>query len=235
MTSKKVIIIPTYNEKENIKILIPLIFNLFPNIYIAVADDNSPDGTALLVQEYKKEYPNLSLISIKEKDGLAKAYINAFLKILQDSDVNSIVMMDADFTPQLKYLPEMIEKSDNYDVVIGSRYVKGSKMVGCGLLRRIMSFGGNLYCRAILRIPIHDYSCGYMVISTDLLRRVDLTKISALGYSFISELKYLFYKAGAKFYEVPIVFMERTEGQSKFSLGIIFEGILTPWKILLKK
>jgi len=232
---KNIIIIPTYNEKENIRILIPLIFELLPDIEVIVADDNSPDGTVSLVEKFKNKYPNISIISRKEKGGLAKAYINVFLKILPDKEIKSIVMLDADFAPQLKYLPAMLKKSNDYQVVIGSRYTQGGKTIGLKLPRKILSLFGNLYCKTILKIPIHDYSCGYMVISADLMRKTDLSKINASGYSFISELKYLLYKAGGKFFEVPITFTERTQGKSKFSFHILLEGILTPWRIIIKR
>jgi len=232
---KKVIIIPTYNEKENIKILIPQIFKLLPNISVIVADDNSPDGTDFIVTEFKKEYPNISLVSRKEKDGLAGAYINVFSQIINDKDIEFVIMMDADFSPQLKYLPEMIEKSKDYGVVIGSRHAPGSKMIGSKLLRRILSFLSNLYCRMILRIPIYDYSCDFMVISMDLMRRINLSKIRAKGYAFIPELKYFLYKAGATFFEVPIIFIERVKGKSKISRSIILEGIIIPLKLIFSK
>lgn len=235
MIYKNVIIISTYNEKENIKILIPMIFKLLPDISVIVADDNSPDGTAFIVDEFKKEYSNLSIISRKEKKGLAKAYINVFLQVLEDKDIKSIIMVDADFAPQLQYLPEMIKKSEHYGVVIGSRHVKGSKMIGSKLSRRILSFFGNMYYKMILRIPIYDYSCDYMVISMDLMRKIDLSKINAKGYAFVPELKYLLYKVGATFFEVPIIFIERTKGESKISNQIIIENIFNPWKIIFKQ
>jgi len=232
---KKVIVIPTYNEKENIEILIPQIFKLLPNISVIVADDNSSDSTASIVTEFKKEYSNITLVSRKEKDGLARAYINVFLQIINDKDIESVILMDADFSPQLKYLPEMIEKSKDYGVVIGSRHALGSKMIGSKLPRRVLSFFGNLYYKMILRMPIHDYSCDYMVISIDLMRKIDLSKIGAKGYAFVPELKYLLYKAGATFFEVPIIFIERIEGKSKISIKIILEGVINPWKIVFRK
>jgi len=232
---KNIIIIPTYNERENIKTLIPQIFKLLPDISVIIADDNSPDGTAQIVAELKKEYLNLSLVSRKQKDGLSKAYLNVFSQVLQDEDIKSIIMMDADFSTQLKYLPEMLKKSEHYSVVIGSRHVSGSKMIGCKLSRRILSFFGNLYYRMILRIPIYDYSCGFVVISAELLRKIDFSKIKASGYAFIPELKYLLSKSGATFFEVPITFIERTQGESKFSFPIFWEGIFAPWKMIFKK
>jgi len=232
---KNIIIIPTYNEKENIKILIPQVFELLPDISIVVADDSSPDGTALAVAELKKKYPNLSLISKKQKNGLGKAYINAFLEVLKDADIESVIMMDADFSSQLRYLPEMIEKSKNYSVVIGSRYVLGSKIIGWNWWRKILSRFGNFYCGIILRMPIHDYTCGFNVISAEFLRKVDFSTLDASGYAFIPELKYLLRKAGATFFEVPITFIDRLEGKSKISSHVIGEGVLAPWKMIFKK
>lgn len=232
---KDVIIIPTYNEKENIKVLIPLIFKLIPDISVVVTDNDSPDGTAKIAEEFQKQYKNLSLFPRNPRNGLGKAYINAFLHVLKDQDVRSIIMIDADFASQSKYLPEMIKKSKEYDVVIGSRYVRGSKIIGWKLSRRILSLFGNFYCRMILRMPISDYTCGFNVISALFLRKVELEKMDISGYAFIFQLKYLLYKAGATFFEVPITFIDRTEGESKISGGIVREGILAPWKMILRK
>jgi dolichol-phosphate mannosyltransferase len=232
---KDIIIIPTYNEKENIRVLIPMIFELLPTVFVVVADDNSPDGTGQEVLELAKKYPHLSLISRKEKNGLGKAYVNAFINVLADKEVGRVIMMDADLSLQPKYLPEMIKKSEEYSVVIGSRYVTGSKIVGWQFWRRILSFCGNFYCSLIVRMPIKDYTCGFNVISAELLRKIDFSKMDASGYAFILELKYLLYKAGATFCEVPIVFVERLGGESKISSHIVHEGILAPWKMLFKK
>ncbi|MFZ2621015.1 MAG: polyprenol monophosphomannose synthase [Minisyncoccia bacterium] len=232
---KDVIIIPTYNEKESIQTIVPLVFRLLPDITVVVADDNSPDGTGMIVLGMQKQYPNLSLISRKQKDGLGKAYINAFREVLKDKGVRAIIMMDADFTAQLKFLPEMMTKSKDYSVVIGSRYVSGSKILGWQLWRKVLSFSGNFYCRIILRMPIRDYTCGFNVISADLLRKVDLSKMDASGYAFILELKYILYKVGATFFEVPITFVDRVGGESKISSHIISEGVFAPWKMIFGK
>jgi dolichol-phosphate mannosyltransferase len=232
---KNVIVLPTYNEKENIGKIIPQIFAIIPGIYILVADDSSPDGTAEIVIELMKKYPNLSLISRSEKSGLGRAYINAFNHILKDRDVGSVITMDADMSHQPKYLPEMIEKSQEYSVVMGSRYVAFGGTVGWELWRRMLSFWGNFYCRTITRMPIRDCTTGFNVIHADLLRKIDLSKIGMSGYAFLMESKYALYKAGATFFEVPIIFINRVGGESKISSHIIHEGILAPWKIIFKK
>lgn len=232
---KQVIILPTYNERENIKVLVPLIFSIMPTVSILVADDNSPDGTGMVVEEMCKTYQNLALVSRAEKNGLGRAYVHAFLHVLKDLEVKSVVMMDADLSHQPKHLPEMFAKSNLAGVVVGSRYTKGGKTVGWELWRKVLSFFGNLYCRTITRLPIHDCTGGFNVISADLLRKIDFSKMDMSGYAFIMELKYLLYKAGATFFEVPITFVNRVGGESKMSSHIINEGILAPWKMILKK
>lgn len=232
---KDVIILPTYNERENIANIIPQIFSLLPEIHILVADDNSPDGTADEVKALQGKYPRLSLISRQKKEGLGRAYIHAFSHVLKEDNVRSVIMMDADLSHQPKYLPEMLDKSIKHSVVIGSRYTSGGGTVGWELWRRLLSYWGNFYCRTITRMPINDCTAGYNVIHADLLRKIDFTKMDMSGYAFIMELKYLLHKAGATFHEVPIYFVNRVGGESKMSSHIINEGILAPWKMILKK
>lgn len=232
---KTVIVIPTYNEKENIQLLVPRIFSTLLDVDVVVADDNSPDGTGDEVNNLKYKYPRLSLITRKNKDGLGRAYINAFRKILEKGDVEKVVMMDADFSHDPKYLPEMLEKSKSYDVVIGSRYVEGGETVGWELWRRVLSYMGNLYCRVVTGLPVMDCTGGFNVISADTLKKVEFDKMDISGYAFIMEIKYLLYKAGAKFFEVPITFVNRARGETKISSHIISEGIIAPWKMKLIK
>jgi dolichol-phosphate mannosyltransferase len=232
---KNVIVIPTYNERENVETLIPIIFKSVPDVNILVADDNSPDGTAEAVKKLKETYPSLSLLSRPAKNGLGRAYIEAFSLLLNDNSVRSVIMMDADFSHDPKYLIEMLEKSHDYSVVIGSRYIMGGGTIGWELWRRVLSYFGNLYCRAITGLPIYDCTGGFNVIRADLLRKVDFKTMDMSGYAFIMELKYLLYKAGGIFYEVPITFVNRAHGETKMVSGIISEGILAPWKMIWKK
>lgn len=230
-----VIIVPTYNEKENVRTLIPLIFETIPGINIVVVDDNSPDGTGVVVLDLKKTYPNLSLITRQVKDGLGRAYIKAFKEVLTDNSVRNIIMMDADMSHNPKYLLEMIKRSNDFSVVIGSRYVEGGATVGWEIWRRILSYWGNFYCRIITGMPIKDCTGGFNVISAKLLRKINFQKMDMSGYAFIMELKYLLYKEGGTFFEVPIVFNNRSMGETKISGHIVSEGILAPWKIRLIK
>lgn len=229
------IIIPTYNERENIAQIISEIFIIVPTVHVFAVDDNSPDGTAVLVDSLINKFPNLHLLKREKKEGLGKAYIYAFQRVLSDQSFERIFMMDADFSHNPIYLPRIIEKSQEFDLVIGSRYVKGGKTIGWELWRKTLSFCGNFYCRLILRTPIHDYTSGFLSISTDLMRQIDFSAIDVSGYAFTIELKYLLYKKGATFFELPIVFQNRTGGESKISNHIISEGVKAPWKMILKK
>ncbi|OHA78502.1 MAG: hypothetical protein A2V96_02670 [Candidatus Yonathbacteria bacterium RBG_16_43_6] len=233
---KSVIIIPTYNERENISQLVTEIFDTVPtSVYVMVVDDNSPDGTGDIVESLKKMFPRLSLLHRRGKEGLGKAYLDAFGKVLEDKEVDSLIMMDADFSHHPRYLKEILSKKDDYDVVVGSRYVPQGTVEGWELWRRVLSFGGNLYCRIITRISINDCTGGFNLIRTDILRKIDPSSFDASGYAFIFELKYLLFNEGARFVEVPIIFKNRTGGESKISNHIIKEGILAPWKMIMKK
>lgn len=232
---KNVIIIPTYNEKNNIVRLVFTIFNLMPDISIVVVDDDSPDGTGHVVAEMQARYPRLSLISREKKEGLGRAYTHAFKNILTQGDADIIITMDADLSHDPKYLPEMLKKIGEFDMVIGSRYVRGGGTEGWELWRKILSRWGNLYCKVITGMPIYDFTAGFQVIKADFLRKIDFSKIDMSGYAFLMELKYLLWKFGAKFAEVPIIFKNRVGGESKISNHIIKEGILAPWKMIFKK
>lgn len=232
---KTTVIIPTYNESENIKAIIDAVFTAVPSVDILVVDDNSPDGTAEIVNTLKSKYPNLAILNRKGKEGLGKAYMNAFQEVLKDSSVDTVIMMDADFSHDPKNLADLIKLREQYDVVVGSRYIKGGGTVGWELWRRIISQGGGIYSRLITGLPVHDCTGGFNAISTKFLRRVNFEKIDASGYAFQIELKYNLFKLGAKFIETPIIFKNRVTGESKITNFIIREGILAPWRMRLRK
>ncbi len=232
---KDVIIIPTYNEKDNIGRLIKKIFDAVPDVFVLVVDDNSPDGTANIVQDLKTEFPNLNLLLRSKKEGLGKAYVDAFSKVLKDQDVRRIIMMDADFSHSPEYLMEHLKTSEQFKVVIGSRYIPGGKTTGWELWRKLLSRFASLYCRLVTGMPIHDFTSGFMTIDAGFLRRIDFSNINLSGYAFLIELKYLLWKNGASIKEIPIIFKNREGGESKISNHIIKEGILAPWKMKFKK
>lgn len=229
------IIIPTYNERENIECLIEEIFLLLPEINILVVDDNSPDGTASAVKKLMAKFSNLSILGRPIKNGLGGAYIEGFKKVLTDSDIKNIVMMDGDFSHNPKYLPQLIAEAKNYSLVVGSRYIMGGGIAKWELWRRILSAGGNFYVRSLLGRQVHDWTGGFNCVKADFLRKVDLDKIDLSGYAFIMGIKYFLIKVGVNVKEIPIIFEARRGGESKISHHIISEGIIAPWKIVLKK
>lgn len=232
---KNFVIIPTYNEKENISLLIGEIFKHNPAVNILVVDDNSPDGTANEVKRVMPDFPNLSLLERPTKNGLGGAYIAAFREILRDEDAGSIITMDADFSHDPQDISRLLSGVKEKDLVIGSRYAPGGSIAQWELWRRVLSRAGNIYVQTILRKPIRDWTSGFTCIRKDMLKKIDLSHIDLSGYAFLQELKYLLLKAGAAPVEIPIRFGARRGGESKLSGFIIREGIIGPWKMLLKK
>jgi len=232
---KTLIIIPTYNEADNIAALVKEILATAPDTDILIVDDDSPDGTHLIVRELGRQYPNVSLLLRGKKEGLAKAYLAGFVAALARSDLDSIITMDADFSHQPRHLPEMRAAGDSFDVVVGSRYVAGGGTTGWELWRRLLSCYGNFYARLITGLPLHDCTGGFNVIKISALRRINLADIDLQGYAFLMELKWLLWQSGASLTEVPIIFKNRSAGKSKMSGHIIKEGLIAPWKIRHKK
>jgi len=229
------IIIPTYNERTNIANLIGEIFWLLPDIQMMVVDDNSPDGTAEVVQNLQQQFPRLTLHRREKKEGLGKAYINAFQLVLERKDIDNVIMMDADFSHAPAYLPIMLKEAEMHDVVIGSRYIKGGGAVGWERSRKMLSFFGNCYCRLITRTPLRDFTGGFNLIHREMLQKIPLSNMNSSGYAFMIELKYLLWRQRARIKEIPIVFKNRLQGESKMSSHIVREGILMPWKLAMKQ
>lgn len=233
---KDIILLPTYNERENIKLIIPEIFKLLPDIYILVIDDNSPDGTAGEVKKLMAAYPHLSILERRAKTGLGNAYKEAMTKVMADEEVRSIITMDADGSHDPKYLVDFLANISQYNLIMGSRYIKEGGVANWELWRKLLSRFGNFYARVLTGLKIHDFTAGFMCISKDYLKQVDFDKLGSAGYSFLIELKfYLIHDLKARVKEVPIIFLSRREGESKISNQIISEGIKTPWKLLWKR
>jgi dolichol-phosphate mannosyltransferase len=229
---KTVIIIPTYNEKENIEAIINAVFDQkIADLSILIVDDDSPDGTAQIVKSLQTHFSNLHLIKRAGKLGLGTAYIAGF-KYGLENNFETMIQMDADFSHPVSKLPEMIELSNNYDLVIGSRYVKGGDVQNWPLIRKILSRGGSLYARVILGVKIKDFTAGFNAWNKKVLQKIDLDKIKSNGYSFQIEMKYKAKKLGFSHLETPIIFHDRTEGNSKMSKKIAIEAI---WKTILIK
>ena len=233
---KDIIIIPTYNEKDNIEPLIREIFHTVPGVYIMVTDDNSPDGTGQIVERLQREFSNLKLYTRSEKNGLGAAYLASFKKVLaEESNVDHVIMMDGDYSLHPRYLPEILRLSQTYDLVIGSRYIKGGHIKEWTFRRRILSRCASIYLQMLLGPQIKDWTCSYCCIKASVLRRVNLDEITFSGYAFISGLKYYLLKAGASVIETPITLEARRGGESKMSGFVIKEGIISPWQIRARR
>ncbi len=227
---KKLIVIPTFNERENITELIKVIFLVVPDVHILVVDDGSPDKTADAVHQLQNHDPRIHLLERTSKNGLGKAYIAGF-KWALDKGYDFITEMDADWSHPPHFLKNMFLESARADFVIGSRYVKGGGSVNWTFLRRLISRFGSLYARTILQVPIFDFTGGFNGWHSRVLKAIDLDQISSDGYSFQIEIKYRAAQKGFKFIEFPIIFEERREGQSKMSGAIIREAMWKVWAI----
>ena len=233
---KDIVLIPTYNEKENIKLIIAEIFNFLPDIKILVIDDNSPDGTAAAVKFLMEKYPNLSLLERRRKTGLGDAYKEAIRKVVKDKEIRSVITMDADGSHSPKYLKSFLDNIGQYDLVVGSRYVVGGGVSAWNFWRRTLSKLGNLYVRTLVGLNINDLTAGFICARREMLEKIDFDNIDSSGYAYQIEFKcYCLYGLGAKIKELPIIFESRRGGESKISNQIISEGILAPWRILLKR
>lgn len=232
-TPRVVICMPTYNEKDNIRNIIGAIFDVVPEVHILVIDDNSPDGTGRIADELAADDERVRVLHRTEKAGLGPAYIAGFRWALEHG-YDRILEMDADFSHQPKYLPDMIATLDDHDVVIGSRYVAGGGTENWGLVRRLISRGGGIYARTILGVDIQDLTAGFIGWRREVLERIDLDGVEASGYVFQIEMKYRAHKAGFRIREIPITFPDRTVGESKMSPDIALEAVTRVWKIRLK-
>ncbi len=226
------IVIPTYNESENIVPLIAELLRLMPqDTRVLIVDDGSPDGTARLVREYMAKDLRVSLLERTGKLGMGSAYQAAFRRVLDEGGDDCILTMDADFSHNPKYVPLLIEAAKTHDLVIGSRYVSGGATENWELWRRVLSWGGNLYVRMITGLPIHDCTAGFSCMRTEFLRGVPFEKVKPSGYAWWFTLRMMFYRRRARIGEIPIVFTERRAGQSKINTHIIWEGLIEPWRI----
>ena len=230
------IVIPTYNEVENISSLLEKINSTLIgyDFSVLVVDDNSTDGTKDVLSELKLKYPNLFVLERSEKLGLASAYIDGF-KFGLKKGFNYFIQFDADFSHNPIYLPQMFDELLEFDVVIGSRNIKNGGVKNWGILRNLISKGGSFYSRLVLNCPIHDLTGGFNGWRKDVLEKINFEKIISKGYCFQIEMKYRAFKNGARIKEFPIIFKDRTQGKSKMSKNIFFEALLNVLKIRFNK
>jgi dolichol-phosphate mannosyltransferase len=230
-SDETLIIIPTYNERENIALLIPAIKKVVPEVHILVVDDNSPDNTSKHVKELAASLGNIFVLDRNKKEGLGKAYVAGFRWALERRYVY-VFEMDADFSHDPKYLPDFLEAIKENDLVIGSRYISGVNVVNWPMSRLLISYFGNAYARMVTGIPVRDCTGGFKCFRREVLEALDLDSIASSGYSFQIEVNFYSWKKGFRIKEIPIVFTDRQRGASKISRGIIREGlVLVFWKL----
>lgn len=229
---KRLVIIPTYNEKANISKLVSKIqAQKIENLDILFIDDNSPDGTGEILKSFQKENPNLKLIQRSGKLGLGTAYIMGFKYGLKNG-YDQIAQMDADFSHNPEDLIPLFKLAEEHDWVIGSRYVSGVNVVNWPMRRLFLSKGANVYTQIITGLPIKDGTAGFKCWNSRVLATIDLDAVQSRGYSFQIEMNFRAWKAGFKSHEHSIVFIDRTVGESKMSKNIIYEAIFMVWKLL---
>lgn len=231
----KIVIIPTYNEIENISKIIQAVLDLEGDYHLLIIDDGSPDGTAAAVKELMRNHPDrIYLIERAGKQGLGTAYITGFKWSLQQG-YEYIFEMDADFSHNPVDLNRLYQEciSGHADVAVGSRYVQGGRVENWPLNRILISYGASVYVRLITWMPVKDCTAGFVCYSRKVLEGINLDGIRFIGYAFQIEMKYRAWKKGFKIREIPITFIDRKEGQSKMTKGIVKEAILGVWKMRL--
>jgi len=230
---KTLVVVPTYNEKQNIEVVLNRVLGAAPTIEMIVIDDNSPDGTAEIVKNAAKTNPRVHLIEREHKQGLGSAYICGFKYALK-TDARLVMQMDADLSHDPKYIPDLLRAIEDYDVVVGSRYIKGVNVVNWPMQRLILSYGANLYTRVVTGMPVHDATGGFKCFRREVLESIDLDEIISDGYCFQIEMNFRAWRRGFRIGEVPIVFVERHSGSSKMSKRIIWEAIYKVWVLRFK-
>ncbi|MCB9728558.1 MAG: polyprenol monophosphomannose synthase [Deltaproteobacteria bacterium] len=223
---RALIIVPTYNELENLPLLVEAIFDVVPDVHLLVVDDGSPDGTGELADRIAAADGRVHVLHRAGKQGLGTAYIAGFRWALE-RDYPYVFEMDADFSHQPRYLPDLLGAVEGgADLALGTRYIRGGGTEGWGPLRQLISRGGNLYARGVLWLPFHDLTGGFKCFRREVLEAIDLSDIRSEGYAFQIELTYRARKAGFRIVEVPIVFPDRTRGESKMSGRIVREAMI---------
>lgn len=232
---KYLVVIPTYNEEQNISKLISKIKDIDENLHVLVVDDNSPDGTAQRVQELAKKLPNLNLICRKNERGYGRACQEGFDYGLRQK-FDYLLSMDADLSHNPEAIPQLLEKAERFDIVVGSRYIEGGQIVASwSWWRRLVSRSGNRIARFALGLPVKDCTSGYRCYRKEVLENIKLEEIESEGYSFLIELLYQAYNKGYQISEVPITYVDRECGKSKLSRRIILEALWLVTMLALRR
>jgi dolichol-phosphate mannosyltransferase len=229
------LVLPTYNEAENIVLLVPQVLALPLNMHVVVVDDNSPDGTGALADHLAAEYPDrVEVIHRAGKLGLGTAYLAGFHRVLA-AGADRILTMDADFSHDPRYIPDLAARCASADVVIGSRYVPGGGAVDSPPLRRLISYLGNFLAHVVLGLKAHDVTAGFRLYRREVLESIPLDTIFSSGYSFLTEMLFLVEQRRWRVAEVPILYRDRTRGQSKISSREIYRAMYTVGRLAARR
>ncbi len=228
--SKSLVIIPTYNEKENISQIIPEVLKQDESIEVLVVDDNSPDGTAEIVRNLIREEPRIHIITRERKMGLGTAYVCGFRYGIEHK-YDYMFEMDADFSHDPKALPEFLEAIRDADLVLGSRYVHGVTVVNWPMKRLLLSYFANVYTKIVTGMPVQDATSGFKCFRREVLENINLDNVKSGGYAFQIEMSFKAWKKGFRIKEIPILFVDRRVGISKMSKSIVWEAVFLVWQL----
>ncbi|MCH2186470.1 polyprenol monophosphomannose synthase [Myxococcota bacterium] len=226
--TRAIVVLPTYNEAENLPLIVPGILAQDESLEILIVDDGSPDGTGELADGIANEDPRVHVLHRASKEGLGPAYRDGLQKAL-DLGADFIIQMDADFSHPPDKLPEFLSEIESHDVVLGSRYLNGITVVNWPIQRILISWFGNVYARAVSGLPVTDTTGGFRCMRRSLLERIGFQRIRANGYAFQIEMNYRFVKHGARIKELPFFFVDRTRGTSKLTFRIGLEALWVVW------
>jgi len=227
---KTLVIIPTYNERENIERIVPHVLEKDPSIHVLIVDDGSPDGTGEIAERMAKENDRILVLHRKNKSGLGTAYITGF-KFALEKSYDLIFEMDCDFSHDPEYIPHFLEAIKDADLILGSRYISGVNVINWPMSRLLLSYFANVYSRWVTGLPLKDATGGFKCFRREVLEAIDFSKVKSNGYSFQIEMSFRAWKKGFRIKEIPIVFEDRKAGQSKMSKKIVREAIWMVWRL----
>jgi dolichol-phosphate mannosyltransferase len=233
VAERALVVVPTYNERTNIPLLVPAILIQDPRLDVLVVDDNSPDGTGQLADDLAKNDTRVHVLHRQAKQGLGKAYIAGF-KWALERGYDYVFEMDADFSHDPKFLPEFLRAVESADLVVGSRYTSGVNVINWPMSRLLLSIGANQYARIVTGLPIADSTGGFKCFRRQVLEAIALDRVRSNGYAFQIEMTFRAWKKGFRIAEIPIVFTDRVEGQSKMNRKIVREAIWMVWWLRLR-
>ena len=233
MAERALVVVPTYNERTNIPLLVPAVLIQDPRLEVLVVDDNSPDGTGQLADDLAKNDARVHVLHRAAKQGLGKAYLAGFTWALERG-YDYVFEMDADFSHDPRFLPEFLRAIETADLVVGSRYKSGVNVINWPMSRLLLSIGANQYARVVTGLPIADSTGGFKCFRRQVLEAIELDRVRSNGYAFQIEMTFRAWKKGFRIAEIPIVFTDRVEGQSKMNRKIVREAIWMVWWLRLR-